>query len=293
MSPEQARGLPIHKLTQATDVYGLGSTLYELASGRLPIPVRDGAAAPWQDIIDQKAEGITPERPPEIPRRLWRIIRRAMHAEPTKRYPTALALAEDLERYLARYSTSADTILDRAWIWSKRPHVGLVAVNVILVACSIVLMGQVAKDGQRKRELDEQMASISETTQHNTYFLMRDMNAALKLTSSRMAMVDAHVHDLETQVPRCQGDLDQKKSQLTNLNRTLAMCRNQHIDATQTLMTKEDETRQTAIDADLDAARRDAAGWREMAHAFMFSNQMAPLTAEQACRQVFGTELDP
>jgi tetratricopeptide (TPR) repeat protein len=85
MAPEQAAG---KAAGPAADVYGLGATLYHLASGRPPfdgdLRARAAAAAPLRGA----------------PRALEAVVRRAMEPEPADRYPSAAAMADDLRRFL-------------------------------------------------------------------------------------------------------------------------------------------------------------------------------------------------
>ncbi|MDW8244531.1 MAG: serine/threonine-protein kinase [Thermogemmata sp.] len=82
----------------AADVYGLGATLYHMVVGRPPF---SGSSTP--EII-RHIEQTPPIRPrvirPEIPLELEAIILKCLQKRPHDRYPTAAALAEDLERFL-------------------------------------------------------------------------------------------------------------------------------------------------------------------------------------------------
>ena len=101
-SPEQLLGLPV---TTATDVYGLGLLLYELLAGavpergdaqraasvELPPPSQQAQAS---DLSLLRADA------PRIRGDLDRIVRRAVRTEMAARYPSAQALAEDIEAFL-------------------------------------------------------------------------------------------------------------------------------------------------------------------------------------------------
>jgi serine/threonine-protein kinase len=97
MAPEQAAG-KTSELGPATDIYGLGAILYFLLTGRPPF-----AAASPLDTLVQVLEGevIVPR---VINRRvagdLERICLRCLEKAPDRRYATAGALAEDLERFV-------------------------------------------------------------------------------------------------------------------------------------------------------------------------------------------------
>ena len=108
MPPEQAFG---HPPTRATDVYALGATLYALLIGEHPYLPRDGANVPALDVLEQVREGPPPpvrKLAKGVPRRLARILQRAMARSARDRYPTAGALADDLDAWLAGFATQVD-----------------------------------------------------------------------------------------------------------------------------------------------------------------------------------------
>jgi tetratricopeptide (TPR) repeat protein len=97
MSPEQARGEPAAR-EPATDVYSLGASLYEIVTGRAPF---DGAsfAETLQKVLNNDLE--SPRKlSPSLPREVEIVILKAMDKDPRRRYATAKALAEDLDRCL-------------------------------------------------------------------------------------------------------------------------------------------------------------------------------------------------
>jgi hypothetical protein len=96
MSPEQAAALRV-PVDHRTDVYSLGATLYELATGR---PVFD-ADTP-QRVLAQiaEAEPVPPRRlRPDVPRDLETVLLKCLAKEPAQRYPSAQDLADDLRRF--------------------------------------------------------------------------------------------------------------------------------------------------------------------------------------------------
>lgn len=98
MAPEQARG-DVAAIDRRTDVYALGVTLYELLVGRLPFEGGSGA----QTLVKVLQE--EPTRPtavdPDLPRDLEAILLACLEKAPARRYPSAKALAADLQAYLA------------------------------------------------------------------------------------------------------------------------------------------------------------------------------------------------
>ena len=98
MSPEQAAGR-LDQLGPASDVYGLGATLYCLLVGKVPF---EGANR--RTVLEEVRAGAY-RRPRQVntsvPAALEAICVKAMALRPEDRYETALALADDVERWLA------------------------------------------------------------------------------------------------------------------------------------------------------------------------------------------------
>ncbi len=110
MSPEQNAG-EVSRLGPASDVYALGVTLFELVTGRLPWAVPEGKDDD-AEYLRRLVQAVEPARlrsvirvgeggmDGETARDLETIVLRAMDPDPTSRYATARALAEDVRRSL-------------------------------------------------------------------------------------------------------------------------------------------------------------------------------------------------
>ncbi len=105
MSPEQASG-EVENLDRRSDVYSLGTTLYELLAGQLPFPGENSLEVVMKIIKDEPPplSKLSPKVPPD----LETIVMKCLEKNPSRRYDSAKALADDLERYL-----EGDTILAR------------------------------------------------------------------------------------------------------------------------------------------------------------------------------------
>jgi urea transport system substrate-binding protein len=138
MAPEQAAG---KEVGPATDIYALGAILYELLTGRPPFK----AATPLDTVMQVLHE--EPQRPrklnPRIDPDLEAICLKCLSREADRRYPCALALADDLGRFLNDESIQARPVsrAERFWRWCRRKPlgVGLGVAVLLLVALPLVL----------------------------------------------------------------------------------------------------------------------------------------------------------
>src|SRR5262249_4032644 len=97
VTPEQARR-DSRAIGPATDVYALGNILYQLLTGGPPVK-KDN----FLELLDQvrSQPPLPPSKVrPEVDIDLDAICLHCLQKEPARRYPTALALAEDLRRFL-------------------------------------------------------------------------------------------------------------------------------------------------------------------------------------------------
>jgi len=131
--PEQARGKP-GRLSRRTDVYGLGAILYHLLTGRPPF-VGEQMAEILALVLSAEP---TPPRllNPLVPRDLETICLKCLEKEPSSRYPTAQAMAEDLTRCLDGKPIVARPVgaLGKTWRWCRRKP----ALATALVACGLM-----------------------------------------------------------------------------------------------------------------------------------------------------------
>ena len=136
MAPEQAAGNNAH-LTAATDVYGLGAVFYQLLTSHPPF----AGGTTFETIrllLDTE-----PRQPrllnPKIDRDLNTICLKCLEKDPRRRYSSALALAEDLERWLKYEPIQARRtgVLVRGRKWVRRnPSSALLAASLVALAAA-------------------------------------------------------------------------------------------------------------------------------------------------------------
>jgi serine/threonine protein kinase len=137
IAPEQAAG-DVTKVSAATDVYGVGAVFYQLLTGQPPF-----AGGTTYETIRLVLES-EPRRPrlwnPKIDSELETICLKCLEKDPQRRYPTALALAEDLERWMRHEPIRArpSSIFFRARKWAQRnPATAVLAPLAILLAIAL------------------------------------------------------------------------------------------------------------------------------------------------------------
>ncbi|MBA4191086.1 MAG: hypothetical protein C0467_24135 [Planctomycetaceae bacterium] len=136
MAPEQASG-KVHAVGTPADVYALGAVLYDLLTGRPPF-AGNSAAATIHMVLASEPERLR-KHDPAVPRDLETICLKCLEKEPEKRYPTAQAVADDLNRFLCGDSIMARPAgsLERAVKWMKRNRglsVGIAVATLALLA---------------------------------------------------------------------------------------------------------------------------------------------------------------
>ena len=138
MAPEQAAGRA-SAVGPRSDVYSLGAILYELIVGRPPFRSEN----PMETLV-QVLEG-EPPRPsayrPGLPAALESICLKCLEKDPAGRYPTAAALAEDLERFLHGEPVEArQGPLHRLRRWARREP-ALASRLGTMAACGLIMQG--------------------------------------------------------------------------------------------------------------------------------------------------------
>jgi WD40 repeat protein/predicted Ser/Thr protein kinase/Flp pilus assembly protein TadD len=184
MAPEQARAE--RGLTIAVDVYSLGAIFYELLTGQPPFR----GATPVDTILAVLERD--PARPRsvrhDVDRDLETVCLKCLENDPQRRYASAQALAEDLDRWLAGEPIAARPAgkLEKAWKWARRnPAQAALAATVLVATAALLIVGvifnahlqiargkladQVEKVGRVEAEAAQRLAQAKSLQAHIAY----------------------------------------------------------------------------------------------------------------------------
>jgi serine/threonine-protein kinase len=141
----------------AADVYGLGVLLYELLTGRPPFR----ADEPLETLRQVRDEEPVPPRRlrPRLSRDLETVCLKCLQKGPRRRYPSAEALADDLDRWLGGHPIQARPVgrWARGLKWARRhperAALAAVAAALVLAAVASALWQQWAGNADYARQL--------------------------------------------------------------------------------------------------------------------------------------------
>jgi WD40 repeat protein/serine/threonine protein kinase len=186
MSPEQAAGKRA-LVGPATDIYALGVVLYQLLTGQLPFQ-----ADSTLELLRAQASD-EPTRPrrlqPRLPRDLEAITLHCLEKEPAHRYPSALALAEDLERFREGKQVTARPVGAAARFaraCRRRP-----LVTLLLTLLAVSLFGGLAGVSWKWLEANEQRDQADAEKQEALYEAYRARLAAAGAALQNHDVADA------------------------------------------------------------------------------------------------------
>jgi serine/threonine-protein kinase len=162
MSPEQAAGR-LDQLGAATDVYGLGATLYHLLGGQSPVPGES-----YGEIRPKVIAGDIPRLrliQPGVPPALEAICSKAMALVPRDRYPAPRALAEDIEHWLADEPVCAWRepwpARVRRWLGRHQTVMTAAAAAIIVAAAGLAAVSVVQAVANRRLRESRDLLSVA------------------------------------------------------------------------------------------------------------------------------------
>ncbi|MBI3268187.1 MAG: protein kinase [Planctomycetes bacterium] len=162
MSPEQANG-DVDRMGPATDVYSLGAVLYEMLCGAPPFEAPNVPQMLAAVILKDPAplRGRAPGLHPD----LETIVAKAMAKEPARRYASARAMADDLDRYLTGEMIEARPASRAYRLWRKTVryrHVVLPTAAAVLAVAGFLAYPQVGKWRAALAQAAERARTVAE-----------------------------------------------------------------------------------------------------------------------------------
>ncbi len=221
-SPEQIKG---ERITTSSDVYSLGVVLYELLTGQKPYRLTSRSAEEIARAITEQV----PERPSTVVsdetgslgRRehralrgdLDRIVLMALRKEPERRYSSAAALADDIERHLTGLPVVAhqDTFTYRASKFVRRHKAGTFATALILLAILAGIAGTLWESRQanlQRARAERRFDDVRKLANSNLFDVYPEVeNLAGSLKAREKILLNA-LHYLDSLAKEAGGDLD-------------------------------------------------------------------------------------
>ena len=189
MAPEQAQGLT-RRIGPPADIYALGAILYEMLTGRPPFKGPTAMETLRQVVYE---EVVPPSRlQSRVPRDLETICLKCLAKEPSKRYVSADALADDLRRYLAGQTILArrTPVWERGLKWARRRPttatlLGLGLAAVLGLAGAALQYDHAARDKER---LENKRVTALRMESLDALFKGRDTLARKEWTNGQLIL---------------------------------------------------------------------------------------------------------
>ena len=153
-SPEQVRG---EAMSTANDVFSLGVLLYVLLTGHHPFGAADSNPLETLraicDLDPRLPSSVAPSNHRELHGELDAVILQAMRKNPTERYPSVRALADDLQAWLN--GTPVSAIRQPWWrrsarlVWRYKVQSAAIALAVVSLLAGILFTSREARNARR------------------------------------------------------------------------------------------------------------------------------------------------
>jgi WD40 repeat protein/tRNA A-37 threonylcarbamoyl transferase component Bud32 len=197
MAPEQANPAGHGKqVGAATDIYALGAILYEMLTGQPPFRSQSPLETALQVI---HAEPTPPRRfQAEVPRDLETICLKCLAKAPSRRYGSALELAEDLRRFRAGEPIHARPVsrAERLLRWARRNPVvaGLLATLAVVLLAGLTLVTWLWRSEAQTAVIAQQERRHADEARNEAERLAARSFADLAITQGDHGNIDRALH---------------------------------------------------------------------------------------------------
>src|SRR6266478_793881 len=223
MSPEQAKG---EKLSERSDLFSLGTILYELLIGQSPYYSDTPLATLWKRI-QEKAKPPT-EIDPTVPKPLSDIVAKALEIEPENRFASASEFAQHLESWLGISPSMIGSITDQALVPlpAQKPIWKYTAIGTLALLLAFAGLGLPKKffPGSAKKTAHEPVSVlVADFTNHTGDPIFDDtlepmFNFALEGASFINAFNRGRARTLAKKLPNPTDKLDEQSARLVALS---------------------------------------------------------------------------
>ena len=203
MAPEQIAG-DRAAIGPRSDVFALGATLYSLLTGRPPFQA--ASVIETLDLVRTREPAPPRTLVPGLPRNLETIALTCLRKDPQRRYVSAGALADDLERWLDGFPIRARPVskIEHASRWCRRRPAlaSLLAVLALTVASSLVGLFTLWRHSEAERARAENALARAIDSDKATSAAIRDLVDLLATTVDAPQMLASERLDKTSRVVR-------------------------------------------------------------------------------------------
>lgn len=201
MAPEQAWG-KVDQIDRRVDVYSIGATLYFLLGGKSPVDSTSTMDA-LRKLLEEEPDPLR-KVSPNVPLDLETIVMKCLEKDPNRRYPSARAVADELQRYLdgdpiqARPLSAAGRLLRKARKNRALVTVSGVAILALLTVGAIAIHTslQARKQAELAQEFGRQVQSMEAILRLGHTIPLHDTSGERQMIRDQIEIIRKRIRDL-------------------------------------------------------------------------------------------------